>query len=82
MPNSIGVWIVYAGMGFVLGIAYRVSKQSIIMAHNTSIVLRFRTLSLFAIFSCHIINKKLGRFLVSSYSLALAMVVSILLKPH
>ena len=23
MPNSIGVWIVYAGMGFVLGIAYR-----------------------------------------------------------
>ena len=23
MPNSIGVWIVYAGMGLALGIAYR-----------------------------------------------------------
>ena len=35
MPNSIGVWIVYAGMGFVLGIAYRKFQklEYCIMAH-------------------------------------------------
>ena len=34
-PNSIGVWIVYAGMGFVLGIAYRKFQklEYCIMAH-------------------------------------------------
>ena len=41
MPNSIGVWIVYAGMGFVLGIAYRKCQklEYCIMAHmiNNSI---------------------------------------------
>ena len=41
MPNSIGVWIVYAGMGFVLGIAYRKFQklEYCIMAHiiNNSI---------------------------------------------
>ena len=41
MPNSIGVWIVYAGMGFVLGIAYRKCQklEYCIMANmiNTSI---------------------------------------------
>ena len=41
MPNSIGVWIVYAGMGFVLGIVYRKFQklEYCIMAHmiNNSI---------------------------------------------
>lgn len=41
MPNSIGVWIVYAGMGFALGIAYRKFQklEYCIMAHmiNNSI---------------------------------------------
>ncbi len=41
MPNSIGVWIVYAGMGFVLGTAYRKCQklEYCIMAHmiNNSI---------------------------------------------
>ena len=41
MPNSIGVWIVYAGMGFVLGIAYRKFQklEYCVMAHmiNNSI---------------------------------------------
>ena len=40
-PNSIGVWIVYAGMGFALGIAYRKFQklEYCIMAHiiNNSI---------------------------------------------
>ena len=35
MPNSIGVWIVYAGMGFVLGTVYRKCQklEYCIMAH-------------------------------------------------
>ena len=35
MPNSIGVWIVYAGMGFALGTAYRKFQklEYCIMAH-------------------------------------------------
>ena len=35
MPNSIGVWIVYAGMGLALGIAYRKFQklEYCIMAH-------------------------------------------------
>lgn len=41
MPNSIGVWIVYAGMGFVLGTVYRKCQklEYCIMAHmiNNSI---------------------------------------------
>ena len=41
MPNSIGVWIVYAGMGLALGIAYRKFQklEYCIMAHiiNNSI---------------------------------------------
>ena len=41
MPNSIGVWIVYAGMGFALGTAYRKFQklEYCIMAHmiNNSI---------------------------------------------
>ena len=41
MPNSIGVWIIYAGMGFALGIAYRKCQklEYCIMAHmiNNSI---------------------------------------------
>lgn len=41
MPNSIGVWIVYAGMGFVLGTLYRKCQklEYCIMAHiiNNSI---------------------------------------------
>lgn len=41
MPNSIGVWIIYAGMGFTLGIAYRKCQklEYCIMAHmiNNSI---------------------------------------------
>ena len=40
-PNSMGVWIVYAGMGFVLGIVYRKfhKLEYCIMAHmiNNSI---------------------------------------------
>ena len=42
MPNSIGVWVIYAGMGLVLATVYRVSKklEYSIMAHmiNNSIV--------------------------------------------
>ena len=42
MPNSIGVWIVYAGMGFVLGTVYRKCQklEYCIIAHmiNNSIV--------------------------------------------
>ena len=36
MPNSIGVWIVYAGMGFVLGTLYRKCQklEYCIMAHT------------------------------------------------
>lgn len=36
MPNSIGVWIVYAGMGFVLGTVYRKCQklEYCIMAHK------------------------------------------------
>ena len=41
MPNSIGVWIVYAGMGFALGTVYRKFQklEYCIMAHmiNNSI---------------------------------------------
>lgn len=41
MPNSMGVWIIYGGMGLVLATAYRVSKklEYSIMAHmiNNSI---------------------------------------------
>ncbi len=41
MPNSIGVWIIYAGMGFVLGTVYRKCQklEYCIMAHmiNNSI---------------------------------------------
>ena len=41
MPNSIGVWIIYAGMGFILGTVYRKFQklEYCIMAHmiNNSI---------------------------------------------
>lgn len=42
MPNSIGVWIIYAGMGFTLGVVYRKCQklEYCIIAHmiNNSIV--------------------------------------------
>jgi len=53
MPNSIGVWIVYAGMGLALGIAYRKFQklEYCIMAHiiNNSIAVSMLLLSFLAL---------------------------------